>query len=644
MWGKIDRIALAVFLCVAAAWGIKNGASTEPPSLAEVDAEAPREPAKQLAMTEERGTARKGDLLGKSPVQTGYASPDAPVDPYAGFEAGVVPKNITMLAKTAPEATGGNSWNERSIVMKKGETLGAILRDLGATPEEIKAIATVLGPRGRDGDLKEGQEIRTLLSPVRGSRRLQPVRVTLVGETAIEAVVALSDLGKYVAVDVPSAETQVAEASPTTPEAEKVLQATKPHEPAKHYDAETAMAEAREATAHMVTPWKELRGMIHFCRIGEMIGAGYNDAQIAAEPRVNALLAASDKCSEQWARTFKDGLAALAKQAAAAADPRQPVERYTLNTALQEAEAAIANEPPGMLKSVHLMIRVCRISEMLNAGYTSEQIAAQQRIAAGLRSSARCSEQWAAQFGDDLPTLQLIFTLKQVPRNTRDVILFCHFAEMKAAGYEEPEAMLRSLAASPTARCSERVAGDVLRHIDGMGPLPPEWPIPPDPAQRSQEVKQTPVREPSASPGQVKKNQTGFDWMESAPAFCRSKPYSSLTSKQMTTCDEAAFRYLSQNWQTITAANGQAYEIALDTVRRNLPNNVVAGALRAATVVVYISEGETFNPANVVHFYFDCHDHVQTFQRHWSQVSYAPPLSVAAKIASIACVDARSAN
>ena len=96
--------------------------------------------------------------------------------------------------------------------MKKGETLSAILRDLGATPEEIKAIVAVLGPRGRDGALKEGQKIRVLLSPVRGTQRLQPVRVTLVGDTAIEAVVALSDLGKYVAVDVQSAETQVAEA------------------------------------------------------------------------------------------------------------------------------------------------------------------------------------------------------------------------------------------------------------------------------------------------------------------------------------------------------------------------------------------------------------------------------------------------
>jgi murein DD-endopeptidase MepM/ murein hydrolase activator NlpD len=151
-------------------------------------------------------------LASINPGKLAYASPDAPVDPYAGFEARIVPENITMLAKTAPQATGGNSWNERSIVIKKGETLSAILRDLGATPEEIKAIAAVLGARGRDGNLKEGQKIRVLLSPVRGSQRLQPVRVTLVGETAIEAVVALSDLGKYVAVDVQSAETQVADA------------------------------------------------------------------------------------------------------------------------------------------------------------------------------------------------------------------------------------------------------------------------------------------------------------------------------------------------------------------------------------------------------------------------------------------------
>jgi murein DD-endopeptidase MepM/ murein hydrolase activator NlpD len=142
----------------------------------------------------------------------GAAGAASAADPYVGFEARIVPENITLLAKTAVQATGGNGSNERTIVIKKGDTLASILRDLGATPEEVKAIAAMFGQRGRDGNLKDGQKLRVLLAPAGRTQRLQPVRVMLVGETAIEAVVALSDLGRYVAVDVQSAETTAAEA------------------------------------------------------------------------------------------------------------------------------------------------------------------------------------------------------------------------------------------------------------------------------------------------------------------------------------------------------------------------------------------------------------------------------------------------
>ena len=141
-----------------------------------------------------------------------YATQELPPDPYTPFAARITAENITLLPKSATQATGGNAWNERVIVLKKGDTLSATLRDLGATPDEIKAIAAILGSRGRDGNLKEGQKLRVLLSPVRDSQRTQPVRVVLIGEAGIEAVVALSDFGKYVAVDVQSAEAPVAEA------------------------------------------------------------------------------------------------------------------------------------------------------------------------------------------------------------------------------------------------------------------------------------------------------------------------------------------------------------------------------------------------------------------------------------------------
>jgi len=133
-------------------------------------------------------------------------------DPYFGFEARIVPENITLLPKTASQATGGNAWNERTITAKKGDSIGAVLRDLGATVDEAKAIASALGGRGRDGALKEGQKLRILLSPIGAAQRLQPIRVIVATDSTIEAVVALSDTGKYVAVDVQSADTQVAEA------------------------------------------------------------------------------------------------------------------------------------------------------------------------------------------------------------------------------------------------------------------------------------------------------------------------------------------------------------------------------------------------------------------------------------------------
>jgi murein DD-endopeptidase MepM/ murein hydrolase activator NlpD len=137
-----------------------------------------------------------------------YAAEGEP-DPYAGFETRIVPENITMLPKTAHQITGGNAWSERAVTVKKGEGITAILREIGATPDEIRAITAALGSRGNDGGLKEGQKLRILVAA--SGIRMQPIRVIVTGDSAIEAVVALSDMGKYVAVDVASMNTELAE-------------------------------------------------------------------------------------------------------------------------------------------------------------------------------------------------------------------------------------------------------------------------------------------------------------------------------------------------------------------------------------------------------------------------------------------------
>ena len=157
------------------------------------------------------------DASGSPDLKMAYAAEGTAADPYAGFETRVVPENVTLLPKTKEQVTGGNPTGERVHIVKKGDTVTSILREQGATPEEAKSISTTLGPRGRDGGLKEGEKVRILMAPAGpgAGQRLQPYRVIVANDSAVEAVAALSDLGKYVAVDVQSMNTatETAEAS-----------------------------------------------------------------------------------------------------------------------------------------------------------------------------------------------------------------------------------------------------------------------------------------------------------------------------------------------------------------------------------------------------------------------------------------------
>ncbi|MGY3618664.1 M23 family metallopeptidase [Bradyrhizobium sp. USDA 10063] len=150
------------------------------------------------------------DVGGAQPdLKLAYATEGNVSDPYAGFETRVVPENVTLLPKTKEQVTGGNPTGERVHIVKKGDTVTSVLREMGATADEAKAIAATLGARGRDGGLKEGQRLRILMAPANPApgARLQPYRVIVANDTQVEAVAALSDIGKYVAVDVQSMNT-----------------------------------------------------------------------------------------------------------------------------------------------------------------------------------------------------------------------------------------------------------------------------------------------------------------------------------------------------------------------------------------------------------------------------------------------------
>ena len=129
--------------------------------------------------------------------------PKATVDPYAGFEARIVPENITLLPKSAEQDRRAERL-ERAHRRRQEERVRArsILRDLGASPDDI---------RGADGGARAARTRRRparrpeAAHPVRARRRAPARRARDRGRRQrVEAVVALSDTGKYVAVDVQS--------------------------------------------------------------------------------------------------------------------------------------------------------------------------------------------------------------------------------------------------------------------------------------------------------------------------------------------------------------------------------------------------------------------------------------------------------
>ena len=162
----------------------------------------------------DRKVGQKLPLLASAvaPTLTAYA-PERQADPYAGFEPRIVPENVSLLPKTTAQVTGGNAWNERTIVLKKGDSVSAFLREMGATADEIKAITAAFGGRGKDSSPRDGYKLRVLLAPASDGIRLRPMRIVIATDTAVEAMVAWSELGKYVAVDVRHANTVASSSS-----------------------------------------------------------------------------------------------------------------------------------------------------------------------------------------------------------------------------------------------------------------------------------------------------------------------------------------------------------------------------------------------------------------------------------------------
>ncbi|MGB6534891.1 MAG: M23 family metallopeptidase [Xanthobacteraceae bacterium] len=158
------------------------------------------------------GATRLADGDGNAPMALSYAPTDGP-DPYIGFEARIVPMNVTLLAKSQPSTRTDET--EQIIAAKAGDSVASILRQLGAAPDTIKAVLATLDPQSSLGTLAEGQRLQVLMAPP-ALGHVVPLRVLVEGNSSIEAAVALSDQGSYVPVDIRNVDSDVEEASQAT--------------------------------------------------------------------------------------------------------------------------------------------------------------------------------------------------------------------------------------------------------------------------------------------------------------------------------------------------------------------------------------------------------------------------------------------
>jgi murein DD-endopeptidase MepM/ murein hydrolase activator NlpD len=122
--------------------------------------------------------------------------------PFSLASIPAVAENMNTVAKTANEANGGNNWTERTLIVKKGDTIESLLRSINAAPADMRGLLVSFGPRGRANGLREGQRVRILLAP-NGDNQAVPLRVSIFNDQSHEASVALSDNGNYVAVEDP---------------------------------------------------------------------------------------------------------------------------------------------------------------------------------------------------------------------------------------------------------------------------------------------------------------------------------------------------------------------------------------------------------------------------------------------------------
>ena len=140
----------------------------------------------------------------------GFADPGFQATPFSSIEVHMVAENVTMV----PRSDANREANERLVVFRHGDNLDDVLRNNGATRDQIRSIDAAFAPKHGEAPVADGRRIRLLFSRLDDSRPRQIARVSVYADEALETTIALADTGDY--VKVANAEAPKKQAAPAS--------------------------------------------------------------------------------------------------------------------------------------------------------------------------------------------------------------------------------------------------------------------------------------------------------------------------------------------------------------------------------------------------------------------------------------------
>ena len=140
-------------------------------------------------------TSRAGSLPTNG---LGFADPSFPTALFSSIEVHVVAENVTVLPRS--DLARDREPTERLVVFRHGDNLDDVLRNNGASREQIRSIDAAFAPRRGEQPVAEGRRIRLMFSRLDDGRARQIARISVYADETLETTIALADTGDYVKV------------------------------------------------------------------------------------------------------------------------------------------------------------------------------------------------------------------------------------------------------------------------------------------------------------------------------------------------------------------------------------------------------------------------------------------------------------